>query len=288
MINLPRMKNAMHFNFHTEMLAIIKADETLSGKVSGQLQAYEHAFNAEQIAYSLSKKNFLTDEIAQGDKERDALYRMLQNGVKYSSKLEDAARRRACKVLAQAMKDYNIDVKAHLDEETGALTNLINDLRSKYLAEVTLLSLTDTVNLLYEANEKVRMAMRSRTGENGVKPVSAMGNARADTDKAYRALVKYLNACVTVEATSVYDEKINNMNAIIDHYNKVLKLKANLNPNEEDGTEEIPDPIAPGKPSESEGNTPGDGDESDGKTDGKAGESSGGNSGEEELPDPLA
>ncbi|MDR0939254.1 MAG: DUF6261 family protein [Mediterranea sp.] len=263
------MNNAAHHNFHLDMLTIIKADKTVCAQAAKQLQVYEQAFEAEELARSISRKSFFTDAIAQGDKERDALYRTLQSNVKNFSKLNDPTTQNACKLLTQALKDYSVDADNQLSIETGGLVSLLNDLRGKYKDEVEALSLTHTVNLLYEANEKVRLIMLARNKEAGGKPAGAMRNARVILDKAYIAFAKYLNASVLMEETDIYDPCIIQMNATIKYYaENILRLKPSTLA-DKNGNGELPAPISPTPPGT--GNTPGES-----------------KPGDEEIPDPIA
>lgn len=269
------MSNGVHFAFHLEVLACIQADKNVQSKVAGELQEYKNAFKAEDEALVISRKSFLSDEIAKADDERDSLYSAFKNTVKAFSNLPDPAARQACKVLGQAVKDYRINVDDQLDKETGMLTNMLTDLRGKYREEVETLSLTSLVDALYDANERVRNGMRARNEEKVGKSTGAMKKARLFVDKMYNLVVKLINACALAERTNAYDACINSLNAIIDHFQQQAIGEKVSKPA---GDDEIPNPVAPAPPVSG----------GDPVTPPPGGGSSGGGSAEEELPDPLA
>jgi hypothetical protein len=292
-ISLPRLNNAAHFAFNSDVEAAFAADEVASEKVGELLPAYKGAFKVEDAAFLVSRKSFLTDAIAQADDERDVLYATLRSNVKRLSKLADPAMREACKVLSQAIKEYKIDVTCPLDEETALLTNLLGDLGGKYKDAVAILSQGSTVEMLREANKKVVDAVRARNSENVSKPTITMAAARLETDNAYLAIVEFINACVVIERTHELDAIIDVINGFIARYRqhsmkqKAKKAEAGNGKTEADGEktetgsgqpatgggEELPDPVAPTLPSDSDKNDGGGG---------SSGES------EEDLPDPLS
>jgi hypothetical protein len=296
-INPSRMSNGAHYAFHADMLACLQADPKVSAKVSESLRAYRQAFEAEDTALAISRKSFLTDAIAKADDERDALYIGLKANVKMFALNASADKREACKVLTQALKDYNINPRDHLEKETGLLTNLLDDLRGKYRAQVAALSLEGHVDDLYDANERVRVAMLARNNESSLKTVGALRDARAETDAAYTAVVSLVNALAMVEGDADYMPFIRQAGTLTERYRRQAMGAKAAKPAKDDGKEDGKgDGKEPGKddgkgdgkePGKGDGKDPGDGEIPDpvAPSPGTGGQSPGH---EEELPDPLA
>ena len=72
------------------------------------------------------------------------------------------------------------------------------------------------------ANEKVRSLMLDRNIETNAKGVGAMKAARAATDEAYRTFMKKLNAFMILEEDADCATLIDNLNAQIIHYKRVI------------------------------------------------------------------
>ena len=129
-----------------------------------------------------------------------------------------------------------------LNQETGLLINFTHDLVEKYATEVEELGYTKLVQLLQEANEKVRSLTAERTDERAKSTVAAMKQARAATDLAYRNWVKGVNALAILEGDEDYAELIDYVNTeIVQYKRQVLKQKASKSESEP-VTPPAPDP----------------------------------------------
>lgn len=226
-INIQRMNNGAHFTFVSNILARAEADTAVKGKASELVSNFKAAVAAEDEALKISQKSLLTDEIAQADSDRDALYAGYKKAVEAFLAMPIADMAQAAKVLAQHIKDYKINTADQLDKETGLLVNFISDLEDKYAAQVAKLGLTAFVTNLKEANERVRTLTLQRTNEKIGITVGALKTARTASDDAYRALVKMVNALALVFGEKDYTAFIDYVNTEITHYKReVLGQKA--------------------------------------------------------------
>lgn len=226
-INIQRMNNGAHFTFVSNILARAEADTAVKGKASELVSNFKAAVAAEDEALKISQKSLLTDEIAQADSDRDALYAGYKKAVEGFLAMPIADMAQAAKILSQHIKDYKINTADQLDKETGLLVNFISDLEDKYAAQVAKLGLTAFVTNLKEANERVRTLTLQRTNEKIGITVGALKTARTASDDAYRALVKMANALALVFGEKDYTSFIDYVNTEITHYKReVLGQKA--------------------------------------------------------------
>ena len=219
-INIQRMNNGAHFTFVSNILARAEADTTVKGKASELVSNFKAAVAAEDEALKISQKSLLTDEIAQADSDRDALYTGYKKAVEGFLAMPIADMAQAAKILSQHIKDYKINTADQLDKETGLLVNFISDLEDKYAAQVAKLGLTAFVTNLKEANERVRTLTLQRTNEKIGITVGALKTARTASDDAYRALVKMVNALALVFGEKDYTAFIDYVNTEITHYKR--------------------------------------------------------------------
>ena len=226
-INIQRMNNGAHFTFVSNILARAEADTAVKGKASELVSNFKAAVAAEDEALKISQKSLLTDEIAQADSDRDALYAGYKKAVEGFLAMPIADMAQAAKILSQHIKDYKINTADQLDKETGLLVNFISDLEDKYAAQVAKLGLTAFVTNLKEANERVRTLTLQRTNEKIGITVGALKTARTASDDAYRALVKMVNALALVFGEKDYTAFIDYVNTEITHYKReVIGQKA--------------------------------------------------------------
>ena len=219
-INIQRMNNGAHFTFVSNILARAEADTAVKGKASELVSNFKAAVAAEDEALKISQKSLLTDEIAQADSDRDALYAGYKKAVEGFLAMPIADMAQAAKILSQHIKDYKINTADQLDKETGLLVNFITDLEDKYSAQVAKLGLTAFVTNLKEANERVRMLTLQRTNEKMGVTVGALKVARTASDDAYRALVKMVNALALVFGEKDYTAFIDYVNTEVAHYKR--------------------------------------------------------------------
>lgn len=184
----------------------------------------------------ISQKSLLTDEIAEADNLRDSLYRAYKKAVKTYLDFPIAAQ--AAKMLNQHIKDYGIDPAMQLDQETGLLTNFINDLTTKYTEQITTLGLQSFVAELSSANTKVQTLTAQRTMERTGIVKGALKTSRIATDTAYRELVKMTNALALVLGEADYANFIDYVNTEISHYKQEVINGSNSSAKEEDTKKE--------------------------------------------------
>lgn len=197
-INLVRMNNGAHFLFVSEILKRAQSETAVMSKVGKLVDRLEKAVATEDECVKVMKKSFLSDEMAQADRDRDAYYISYKKGVEAFLNVPVKEMAEAAKVLNQHLKEYAIDPRAEMHKESGMLANFIGDLEGKYAGHVAKLSLTPIVTAIKEANNRVLDADRDRTDERLGTQVGATKAARTESDDAYRALVKMVNALALV------------------------------------------------------------------------------------------
>lgn len=192
------MNNGAHYIFVDDVMRRAKSDSVIMSVVKHLVDRLEKAVAAEDESIKILRKNFRSDDLAEADRERDALYSSYKKGVEAFLKMPVKEMAEAAKVLSQHIKEYAIDTKAEQHKESGMLANFVGDLEGKYAQHVAKLSLTPLVAALKEANDRVREADRDRTDDRIATQVGATKAARAESDEAYRALAKMVNALALV------------------------------------------------------------------------------------------
>ena len=245
-IILSNLPNGAHFTYHKNTIARAKADSVISTKFAKFLTPYDASFLLEDKALKISQKSFLSDEIAVTDKLRDDLLRGLRKTVESMAALPVATLADAAKVVAQNIKDYNIDPTGQLDKETGLLQNLVSDLKGANADKVATLGLTEVVEQLDAANEKVNQLIEERNDAYALREVGAMRAARLKVDDAYRKLVQVINAFILVEGEADYKSFVDKQNESIKRYKQqVLGQTSGGKKPDEGGDEPTPEPVTP-------------------------------------------
>lgn len=257
-ISLERMNNGAHFTYMTNVLNRAEADEHIKVDAAKQVANFKAALAEEDKYFKISDKNLKTDIIAAADAERDKLCRNYLKTLKALMNMPDETIANSAKALVQMFIDYELDPDAQLDKQTGILLNMVGDWEGKHAQDVTNTNTGKFVELIKAANEKVHSLMVERSDEQKEIPVGALKSARKQTDIAYRALVKMVNALIMVNGETDYADFVKFLNYEIKRYKEEVlnqKVPEGTKPDDTtpvDPTPEEPDEgedVNPGQPS---------------------------------------
>ena len=254
-ITLGAMNNGAHFTYMTNVLNRAEADEHIKVDAATQVADLKAALAVEDKYFKTSDKNLKTDIIAAADAERDKLCRNYLKTLKALMNMPDETIANSAKALVQMFIDYEFDPDAQLDKQTGILLNMVADWEGKHAQDVTNTNTGKFVELIKAANEKVHSLMVERSDEQKEIPVGALKSARKQTDIAYRALVKMVNALIMVNGETDYADFVKFLNYEIKRYKEeVLNQKVPEGTKPDDTTPVEP---TPEDPDEGEDENPG-------------------------------
>lgn len=254
-IDLAHMNNGAHFTYMTNVLNRAEADEHIKVDAATQVADLKAAMATEDKYFKTSEKNLKTDIIAAADAERDKLCRNYLKTLKALMNMPDETIANSAKALVQMFIDYELDPDAQLDKQTGVLLNMVADWEGKHAQDVTNTNTGKFVELIKAANEKVHSLMVERSDEEKEVPVGALKSARKQTDIAYRALVKMVNALIMVNGETDYADFVKFLNYEIKRYKEeVLNQKVPEGTKPDDTTPVEP---TPEDPDEGEDENPG-------------------------------
>ena len=257
-ISLERMNNGAHYTYMTNVLNRAEADEHVKTAAASQVADLKAALAVEDKYFKTSDKNLKTDIIAAADAERDKLCRNYLKTLKALMNMPDETIANSAKALVQMFIDYELDPDAQLDKQTGILLNMVGDWEGKHAQDVTNTNTGKYVELIKAANERVHSLMVERSDEEKEVPVGALKSARKQTDIAYRALVKMVNALIMVNGETDYADFVKFLNYEIKRYKEEVlnqKVPEGTKPDDTtpvDPTPEEPDEgedVNPGQPS---------------------------------------
>lgn len=237
-IDLSRLRNEEHFNYHTEANELITRFTVEALKLQRYYPAFETTLNTEAEALNVLQKSIFTGPIANADHTRDTttegMEDMIDAGLRhFKPKVREAARR--LKIVFEGQG--NITTKPY-DQQTAATTKLIETLENKYADDVASVGLNDWLAELKRNNQAVITLVGERyTDETGKTPVK-MKAARKALDAAYRNVVKMIDALVFVEGPEAYEAFIEELNQRIEKYNTRLNQRDGRNKKDDEPEED--------------------------------------------------
>jgi hypothetical protein len=191
--------------------------ETL--KVKPLFDAYLLLYEREDEALKKINKSVFTEKIQEADKARDEIFLGMvevNNGMckHFSKHISEAAHK-----VKIVLDTYGNVARKTLNEETSAIYNLVQDLRSdKYASDTAESAIMDWADELEKRNKAFEALVKERFDETAHKTDIVMKSARAELDKAYHAMTERIDAFALVEGTADHEEFIKTLNAVIAKY----------------------------------------------------------------------
>jgi len=227
--NLARLHNEEHFQFHTGVLQLIGTGNPATLKIESETETYAAMYANESEAIELIRKSALTDDIAEADSNRDAIFSGMRDTVKAAENHFNADKRQAAFRLMVVFDHYgNLAIKGY-DEETASVTNLVNDLTTTNAADVAALGVTEWVTELKSRNDDFDGLKNERYTEESEKTSLRMKVSRVDTDNAYKVIIGRINALIIVEGDAAYAGFVNELNVRIGSYSNLLAQRQGRN-----------------------------------------------------------
>lgn len=244
-MNTRPMTNGEHFSFMEAALVQIKSFAQSEALASGEKKArqsesapafadrvadFESAFKREDDMFSFTRKSGKTADIASANKARWDSYCVYKRAVKVFVKFPDEQKSAPASRLLENINSYNLKGSASIEDRSGGMSNMAQDLEGALKSDVKALGLSSVVENMVAQNEKVKALQAARNKERSKTPVGEKRAARLATDEAYRACIDYVNALSTLGAADGFDNFIAGMNSLAARANKA-KAKGQGNAN---------------------------------------------------------
>jgi hypothetical protein len=221
LISVKKLRNNLHFEFMNSILVLLQTLGMTVGLIVNALQKFAERVKEEDDALDQLKHYETTQEIHDEDGRRDNAFSRMYSLARLELKHFDEAKRIAAERICSIMKEFRGAPRLPLAEESAAIHNLLQKLETvRY--EIDILGLSEWVNEMKDANDKVRTLMASRESEVAHKAQHKVKTARAAVDEAYSEIITCLEAAAIVENSDSCEQLIAEINARIDEYNNVL------------------------------------------------------------------
>jgi hypothetical protein len=227
-LDYPHLRNETYVELHETVNSLFEKYPPLALGILVQYEIYRPLFDLVVAVLDVIRKSGYTSELKEQDHLRDRLFRGLDDAVRSALNQFDPAKREAARRLMIVLDNYgNIAARA-IDQETAAIDDLLRELRSgEYPAMIELLLLNDWIEHLDMANQRFKELMMARYDETAQqRPATNMKAARAATDKAFRNLIRQLEALARVNGMEVYEAFFRELNAVLERYRNLLAQQA--------------------------------------------------------------
>lgn len=256
---LSRARNAEHFQFHANVLTFATSALAVELKIETLQKTYADLFKREDDLYMQTRAYEETQAMNEKDRERDDLFIYIKQVVAAMLYSPVPEKKIAAQKIEFQMRPYKDAASKPAAENTAQVTNCLQVLESDAnTAYITALGLTDVLPLLKQANNEFNELYVNRSDVKlGRVSNDNLKSVRSQTDEAYRAMVKAINALWLVNETITHDAAqaaklgglIDNINALIVQFSETLsRRKAGTKPNIPVDPTPKPDPAPTPKP----------------------------------------
>jgi hypothetical protein len=232
------LRNEVHVEYNETADSIVVKHNPQTLGIVPQHNAFKSSLNVEVSILDVIRKSGYTGEISAQDSVRDGIFRGFDDAVKSAENHFNADKRKAAERIRVALDNYGNIAAKSFDQETAAIDDLKRELDDNYADDIQLLDLTDWLTQLDVENQKFKTLMSERYTETAKRPETRMKAARAETDKALRAMLDMVEALATVNGVEMYQPFINELNAVSERYkNQLAQATGRRAKSKEDETE---------------------------------------------------
>jgi hypothetical protein len=216
------LRNEEWFQFYTEFKEIIEERFPGTLNIEALFATFLILYANANETLEIIRKSATTEQLAEADTTRDIVFRGFYNAVQSALYHFDAMKRAAAKRLQVVLDHYgNIGRKSY-DEETAAITNLLQDFTSAYASDIALLGLGDWLAQLDADNKAFRNLMKTRYTEDAGKTDLRMKDVRKDTDRIYRDIIDRIEALMLINGETEYAPFVKELNVRVERFADIL------------------------------------------------------------------
>lgn len=213
--DLHNLRNAGHYQFQTDFDSLVIKYTPLALGIAVAYSVYHPLLQDEGVAMVAITKSATTEQIQDGDKDRDVTLRGLVDQVRSNLNHFNLAVREAARRVMVIVDSYGNLAPKPNDEESGLITNLIADLRTQLGADLVTLAMTEWVDELERLNNVFIALEATRNSEEASRTDLRMKQVRVQVDAAYRTIIERINALIIVNGETPYVEFVKELNARI-------------------------------------------------------------------------
>ena len=208
------LRSEEDFGFQTKVVELtayilVEADQAI-------IQSYVATVNAWDEVLKIEQKNSHTAAVQAADERADHAWRKANAQAKLLTEYPIEEKRNAAVEAYAIFQKYGDITTMAFNEEYGNMKNLLQELQAMGEAKLTLIDLKVWVDEMQAAYDDYMLHSLAKAQEEGDKTKGIINQRRLETDDAYYALVKRINAGAEYNGPEPYVAFIDAVNALID------------------------------------------------------------------------
>jgi hypothetical protein len=188
-IYFSHLRNEAHYEILVIVDKLLIKFPTVKTLVNQFYTLFAQLLGREKLLVDASKKSPLTEELAETDKRIDRDTTAIRDAVKSAMNHFTPAIAKAGKELYNRMKEFgNIREKPY-EEESAAIQVLVNDLQTKFAAQVTTVGISAWVSELAAAETAFTALYLQRNADDAARSQDSMKEVRREIEDVYRKMI---------------------------------------------------------------------------------------------------
>ena len=221
-LKLRDLRNEEHYKFNLDFSGLVSQFTPEALGIQTLYPVWQAAFAMEETALNVVRASVFTDGLYDADVARDVTFKGLAGTVKSALNHFNPDVKAAAARLELLFDTYGVVSVKPYDQETAAIIKLVGELEGACAADVAALGIAGWVAELKAQNQAFDALKNSRYTESTARPQQNLKLARVETDNAYRAIVKRVNALIEVNGTEAYAGFVAELNQRIENYRLIL------------------------------------------------------------------
>ena len=218
-IALTHIKLALHNDFHNQVLTLITDATAEALHIEEKADLYRDAISRENSIVKRKTSYVSTAMLKEKDKLRDRAFGCLSKCIVAHRTSVITEKREAALALDAVIDPYKGLATHEYRAETREIDGLLSALGSEEnAAHIQTLGLTAEVDALDAMNCDFATAMSGKQSEESARTVQTSTDTtelRAEIDDIYEGIVQIVNAYAVIQSTSVIEQFITDVNAVI-------------------------------------------------------------------------
>jgi hypothetical protein len=212
-ITFQKMKNGVHHSFMHVVSDYFTDNEMLLQDFNEYIDTFNLALKAENAAYTMRRKSYITDEMVKLNAKREELYAGMLYHYESALRHYDNSKREAAATISRVMKSVAYIHNSSNIDRTIRLNIIISTIRNdKHAESAKILEMNGWLEALENVNNNYETASMNRDAEKSKRGNGNVRQAREITDKAYKKIVTRINAQIVINGPEAYTLLVNLLN----------------------------------------------------------------------------
>jgi hypothetical protein len=238
-IEINKLRNSEYIQFKTQFLNILTTHNPTDLLVKPAYDVLVSQIATIENSFKLKQGSAKTNAIKAADIKRDECITGMYYYLLGLSTHFNETKRANAKVLLDVLAVYGSGIASqNFNAETATIRSLVNDLKlPENVAITTALGIADWVTEMETQNNNFDTLFLERNKESSSDLSQSIETLRVGANKAYIDLKDRLNSHYIISDKAIkYVNCINELNALIDYYNNLLKNRSFKNETDEGDT----------------------------------------------------